>query len=293
MGIMSMTGYGHGKAVLKGVHAEAELSSVNRKQLDIRIGMDKSLLALEGRVVALVSGAVSRGSVSGSVVVRSLSPKTCRVRIDDGMAASFVAELRRVAKKTGLHDDLGARALLYLPDLVSPKSVELDAEAIWPAVKSALEAALKGLTSMRAKEGASLAGELLKHVKLLQSMLEDVSKLAVTCVDKSRQKLVEKLSQAGMAEGRIPQDLAREIAVQAEKCDVAEEIARLRSHMAQAGTMLKASGSCGRNLDFLVQEILREINTIGSKADDIQITDRAVAMKAELERFREQIQNVE
>ena len=292
---MSMTGRGTGAAAGRLARVEVELSSVNRKQLDVDVGLPRFLASFESRVQELVQGRVSRGRVSGEIrVTWAEAAQAAGARVDLGLARATVAALRAAAKKLGLPDDLKASALLALPGLVSFEHGERDLEALWPAVRKALEAALAKLQAMRRKEGAALGRDLRGRLATLRTLAGEIAERAPGVAETYRANLLKRIGEALPGTDLAGDErLLKEVALFADKADVTEELVRLDSHFRQAAGLLKTGGVVGRALDFLVQEMGREINTIGSKANDGEIARRVVAGKAELERFREQVQNIE
>ncbi len=292
--LRSMTGYGRGEAAAGGIRVEAELSSVNRKQLDVRLNLPRSLASLESRVVEMIQASVSRGQVGGGAVVH-VSSRALRkgARVDRALAAAYVRELREAAASLKLRDDLSASVLLSLPDVVRHLDVEQDAEDIWPVIRRAFAAALKGLVAMREREGAELGRDLERRLKRLEQELAPVRKEAPAVAAKYRAALMGRLERAGIPVDRNDPSLIKDLAVFAERSDISEEITRLESHLKQARNLMKGKEPAGRALDFLAQEMFREINTIGSKANDVVITRQVIRFKTELERFREQVQNIE
>jgi uncharacterized protein (TIGR00255 family) len=294
MSIKSMTGYGHGTATSHGLAVEVQLTSVNRKQLEVRTSLPKSLSALESRFVKEVSDRVSRGYVIGTVNVE-FTGKALKnsLFIDERLASAYVASLRRVAAELGLRDDLTASALLRLPDVIRSGTDELDPDEAWKALRRALRGALRGLVAMRTTEGEALAKDLTRRLTKLDGFTTKIEKLAGRVPAQYAKLLRKRLDGSGIPFDADDPALRREVALFADRCDVSEELTRLKSHLDQARGLLSSTKPVGRALDFLSQELLREINTIGSKANDAQIAGHVVTFKAELERMREQLQNVE
>ena len=274
---------------------EVELSSVNRKQLDVDVGLPRFLAASESRVLETVQGRLSRGRITGEIRVSwAEAAQAAGAKVDLGWARVAVGALRAAAKKLDLPDDLKASALLALPGLVAFEHGERDLEALWPTVRQALEAALAKLQAMRKKEGAALGRDLRMRLGILRKLAREIAARAPGVAETYRANLLKRIAAALPGSDLAADDrLLKEVALFADKADVTEELVRLDSHFRQAEDALKAGGVVGRALDFLVQEMGREINTIGSKANDAEIARRVVAAKAELERFREQVQNVE
>ena len=290
-----MTGRGAAAAAGRLARVEVELSSVNRKQLDVDVGLPRFLAAYESRVLETVQGRLSRGRITGEIrVTWAEAAQAAGAKVDLGLARAAVGALRAAARKLDLPDDLKASDLLSLPGLVVLEHGERDLEALWPTVRQALEAALAKLQAMRKKEGAALGRDLRARLGILRKLAREIAARAPGVAETYRANLLKRIA-AALPGSDLAADerLLREVALFADKADVAEELVRLDSHFRQAEDALKAGGVVGRALDFLVQEMGREINTIGSKANDAEIARRVVAAKAELERFREQVQNVE
>jgi uncharacterized protein (TIGR00255 family) len=287
-----MTGFGAASAHVEGIRLSVELSSVNRKQLDVVFRLPPQLSALESRVQKIIQEQVSRGRISGTVQLDAANGEPT-VQIDEKRAAATVEKLRRAAKKLNLTDDLSASMLLQIPGLLKTQSVEQSAEEIFQCLEKALIAALKKLNAMRIREGKALETDFLTRLKLLEQMLGQIEARAPEISSNVRKKLFQGLENAGLKNVAQDERVIREIALFGEKSDIAEEITRIGSHIAQFKKMLRDKEPSGRSLDFLAQEFFREINTIGSKANDLKITEQVVAFKTELERIREQIQNVE
>ena len=294
MALRSMTGYGRGEAVAKGIRVAAELNSVNRKQLEVRLNLPRSLSSLESRMVELIQGALSRGQVTGGIVVQvSEALRQKSLKIDRTLAASYIEELRKTAKSLKLEDDLSASLLLGLPEVVKYCGADQDADYVWPVLEKALKAALTQLLAMRLKEGSALAKDLERRLVRLEDHLSCIKDEAPQVAQRYRETLRKRLDLAGVPLDVNDPLLIKELTVFADRSDVTEEITRLDSHLAQAHELLKSTEPAGRTLDFLAQEMFREINTIGSKANEVRITRQVIEFKTELERIREQVQNIE
>lgn len=294
MALRSMTGYGRGAASARGIRVEVELNSVNRKQLEVRLNLPRSLASLESRAVELIQLAVSRGQVSGSVSVHvSEKVRKDSLQVDRALASAYVAELRRTAAALKLEDDLSASLLLELPDVVRYCGADQDADTVWPVLEKALKEALKRLVAMREKEGAALVADLRNRVDKLIGHLDAVKAEAPHVTSRYREALRKRLAEAGISASVEDPMMIRELAVFADRSDITEEITRLDSHMTQIHGLFKSAEPAGRTLDFLAQEMFREINTIGSKANEVLITRQVIEFKTELERIREQVQNIE
>lgn len=269
-----------------------ELSSVNRKQLDVVFRLPPQLAALESRVQKIIQEQISRGRISGTVLLEA-ADGGAMIQIDHMHAEETVKQLRRTAKKLNLTDDLSASMLLQVPGLLKMQTTEQSPEEIFQCLEKALTAALKKLNAMRLREGKALETDVLKRLVLLDGMLKKIDARAPEISSSVRKKLFQGLENAGLKNIAADERVIKEIALFAERSDISEEITRLASHIQHFKKMLRGSEPAGRPLDFLAQEFFREINTIGSKANDLKITEQVVAFKTELERIREQIQNVE
>lgn len=289
-----MTGHGRGVAVGGGLKVEVEITSVNRKQLDLAFNLPKALALLESRVQEELARNLSRGRITLDVAIHgSAQRRRESIHIDEDAAAAYVAAFRKTSKKLGLRDDLSIRDLIDLPGVLHADPIEDDVEEVWPLLQGALRKALVGLLKMRTREGARLADDLAARIELLAGIVEKIRRIAPDVVARYRETLRARIrtiaSEAGITDDRIE----REVIVFADRSDITEETTRLGSHLAQARQFFRAKESSGKSLDFLAQEMNREINTIGSKANDAAIAQHVVAFKTELERFREQVQNIE
>jgi uncharacterized protein (TIGR00255 family) len=293
MALKSMTGFGEGSAAAAGIKVVVELSSVNRKQLDINVGLPRNLITLDALVQNLIRGEFSRGRVSGIVRVDTTNGFAGTVSIDDQLAAKYIQGLRKTASKLKLHDDLGAESIARLPGIVTADQTSLDADHVSAVLEKAMLAALRGLARMRLAEGRTLQADLRERVGSLEEMVKAIGKQAPSMVSSYREKLHARLRDAGLEDVADDERIIKEIALFADRCDISEELVRLKSHLKQFRQILRASEPVGRTLDFLCQEMFREINTIGSKANEVEITRHVVGLKTELERIREQVQNIE
>ncbi|HSR87313.1 MAG TPA: YicC/YloC family endoribonuclease, partial [Pontiella sp.] len=190
-------------------------------------------------------------------------------------------------------DDLSAESIARLPGVVSVDQDNLDADHVSAVLEAAMQAALRGLSKMRAAEGRALAADLRERLGLLENAAKAIGKLASGVVSAYREKLFLRLKEAGLDDLAADERIVKEIALFADRCDISEELVRLKSHLSQARGLLRSTEPAGRTLDFLCQELFREINTVGSKANEVEITRHVVAFKTELERIREQVQNIE
>jgi uncharacterized protein (TIGR00255 family) len=294
MAVLSMTGYGRGEASAKGIMVEVELSSVNRKQFDLRMNLPRSLVALDSQVSKIVRAKISRGSINGRVTISVTgSARSGGIKIDMDMASAYIKALRAAGDELDLHDDLSIGSLMRLPDIVGFEDVSRDSQKVWPVLKKAIQKALKKLAEMRALEGLALEKDITKRFTNLENRVAQIEKIAPTVPKRHRKALLERIEKMDLSINVSQDQLAKEVAMFADRCDVSEELTRLGSHFGQVEKLMQSQDPSGRAFDFLCQEFLREINTIGSKANDARLSKHVIAFKTELECIREQVQNVE
>ncbi len=294
MSVHSMTGFGHGVATRGGLRIEVDASSVNRKQLDVAVNLPKPLAVWEARITEAAGKVLARGRVTVQVHVReSAARRQASVQVDAPLAAAYLKTLRATARKLRLADDFSAISLMQWPGVVRFESAEDDVEALWPLAQRALQQALRALARMRAREGAVLARDVGKRLDLMRGLLEEIRRHAPAAVARYREALRQRVASLRPEVELQPDRLEREVVLFAERADISEELTRLHSHQQQAAALLRGREPAGRALDFVAQEMYREINTIGAKANDAEIAQRVVLFKTELDRFREQVQNIE
>lgn len=291
----SMTGYGRGECTAKGASITVELNSVNRKQAEVSLSVPSELESIEPDLRDLILASVSRGRVSGRVVLQYTgSSRASSVAVNETQAKAYRRELSKLAKSLEIPDNLSMEGLLRLPGVLENTQPTLDAKAFRAPIKSALGQALEGLLSMREKEGGILGRDLAKRLAKLRRIVKRVAKLAPDVLKHHRERLIERLKKTNVEVPDMDDDrLLREIVYYTDRTDISEELTRLGSHFVQLEECLSDVVPVGRKLDFLAQEMFREINTIGSKANDANISSEVVNLKTELEKIREQVQNVE
>lgn len=291
----SMTGYGRGECSRDGFKVTVELSSVNRKQSEISVNLPREMEALEAPIRDVVNRNVSRGRLTVRVSLHtSASKSAARMHINLDLAKAYSRELEKLAKHLKLGGPVTLDHLLRAPGVFQTDEELADAEDLWPAVERALKQALAALLKMRSREGDHLAKDLGKRVAIMRECTERVQKQSPQSTERYRQHLIERIKNAGLATPLHEDErLLKEVVFFADRSDISEELTRLQSHFQQFDDSAKSEEPVGRMLDFLAQEMNREINTIGSKANDAVISREVVTLKAELEKFREQAQNVE
>ena len=291
----SMTGYGRGDSSAKGVQLEVEISSVNRRQVEVAVSLPNERDSLEADLRKIVLASVARGRVSGRVTLQRPSGKANRsILINEAQAEAYKKTLAKLADGMGLRDDLSLETILRLPGVMEAGEDEVDPVAMLPTLKRALGQALGQLQAMRSKEGANLGRDLTKRLASLRRITKRVAKRAPKVVEHHRTRLLERLAKADIDVADADDErFLREVVYFTDRSDISEELTRLESHFDQVDGCLISNEPVGRKLDFLAQEMFREVNTIGSKASDSEISQEVVTLKTELEKIREQVQNVE
>ena len=291
--IKSMTGYGGAKGSAEGLSLSIELKSVNNRYLDVSVKLPRSFLFAEELIKAAVGRHISRGKVDVFVSVDSSASDDMVVRVNEPLLRGYMDALGAVAEKYGLENDMTLMSVCRLPEVLSTDRRELDNSALAEGLSAILEQALEEYDAMRLREGEKLRDDVLSRldeISRLTGIVEEASPVTVAEYRaRLEQKLREVLGNTQIDESRI----LTEAAIYADKVAVDEETVRLRSHLSQLELMLNGDGPVGRKMDFLIQELNREANTIGSKCQNADISHVVVDLKAEIEKIREQIQNVE
>jgi len=289
----SMTGFGRGSAATDTWHATVEASSINRKQAEVVVQAPRELSGLEGRVRKAVLGVASRGRIQISIHLETAEGSDSAIRINAGLAKAFHNAFTELGNVVGHPVEPTAADYLRQPGILNVGALEIDPEDAWKAIEPALADALGSLSSMRETEGRHLKEDFLLRLETLAACRDRIAQDAPSRPVRQREMLLKRLRDAGLDLDPADERVVKELALYADRCDVTEEITRLDSHFSKFREYLDAAEPPGRALDFLSQEFHREINTIGSKANDARIAAEVVLMKTELERFREQVQNVE
>lgn len=289
----SMTGYGRGRSVWRGLGISVELSSVNRKQNDVVVTMPRELVELEPRLRELVNERVARGRVTVVVACRAARSGPPPLGVDAPLAKAYHAAMVKLQRELGVPGVIGIETVLRAPGVVRAPEEQLAAALVRPHVEAALAAALAGLLRMRRREGAHLARDMKRRCGLLHRHLRRIARLHPAMARRQRAQLAARIRASGLTAVGDDSRLSRELLLFADRSDVSEELTRVASHLAQFEAHLDRDEPVGRMLDFLAQEIGRELNTLSAKSADADIAQRVVACKSELERIREQVQNVE
>lgn len=291
--IYSMTGYGRYEVEANERKILVEVSSVNHRYLDLNIRMPRILMQYEEVIRRIVKEKLTRGKVEITISMQSVAQEDVEVVVNESLGAAYLEGLRMLGRKFDLEDDLKLSALMNINDLVSIQKKTVNNEAIEAQIESALQGALEAFIKMRQKEGEALKQDILQKCKVLSEMVIAIEsrspKVVIQYKERLKARLAQLLDGVSVDENRI----TTEIALFADKCAIDEEITRLKSHIKQLEEILEEGQVVGRKLDFLMQEMNREANTIGSKANDYEITKIVVALKTEIEKIREQVQNIE
>lgn len=292
--VMSMTGYGKGEYENEFYRCKIEIKSVNHRYIDINVRSPRQISYLEEKVKKQVKQALSRGKIEVYIDLDYLSGGQVEVEIDNELASSYYGALQELKVNLNLNDEVSLDNVLNMPDIIRTRRRDVDEDIVWEALENALDKALNEISEMRQNEGQELKDNILFNLTNIGNYINIIEERSPKVVEEYRIKLNERIE--GILEDDVQLDnekLSIEVAFFADKADINEEIVRLKSHIKQLNTILNDGNSIGRKLDFLIQEFNREINTIGSKSSDTIITSYVVELKSEIEKIREQIQNIE
>lgn len=291
--ISSMTGYGRGEASTKDITAAVEIRSVNSRFLEVNSRLPRALVLRENDIKEFVRQRLGRGKINVNVAIEHTSNGELPISIDKPAAKAYYKLLNELRKTVKMKEKVRLDHLLKFSDIIKAGDVEDAGEQEWNLVSKALANALDELNIMRMKEGTELKKDFLKRLQLMEGKVSEIESLSIARIPEERQRLMDRVRQI-IDDGKIdPTRLELEIVLLADKIDVTEECVRFRSHVKFFIEALDGSDSAGRKLNFLIQEMNREINTIGSKSSDTAISHTVVGVKEELERIREQLQNIE
>jgi uncharacterized protein (TIGR00255 family) len=291
--IKSMTGYGSAKGVVDGLEISVELKSVNNRYLEASVRLPRSFLFAEEMIKSRVQSHISRGKVDVFVSVDSSQAGDMAVKVNEGLLKGYLDAIGHIAEEYGLPNDLSAMSVSRFPDVLTVEKRELDAEAIGAGMGEIVERALLDFDAMRLREGEKLRDDVLNRLETIRSLVETVEAKAPETVAEYRRRLEQKMAEVLGASGIDENRILAEAAIFADHIAVDEETVRLRSHMSQLRSMINGNSPTGRKIDFLIQEFNREANTIGSKCQNSLIAHVVVDLKSEIEKIREQIQNIE
>lgn len=291
--IKSMTGYGRFEGVCKNKKILAEIRSVNHRFADYNIKVPRHYGFLEEKIKKFASGKIGRGKIDIYINVENVAEADKDVILNEAMAQNYISALRQLRDKFDLKDDISVSVVSQFSDIFQTERKQEDAEEIWECVKEGFEAALSEFVAMRQREGERLLADLVEKRNTMAELTEKICLLSPKSEAAYRERIYEKLNEILDGKGFDETRVLTEVALYADKIAVDEETVRLKSHFTEFDSIVSSPEPAGRKLDFLIQEINREINTIGSKACDLEIAKIVVSFKAELEKLREQVQNVE
>ncbi len=288
-----MTGYGRAQKTVDGMNITLEIKSVNHRYFEFAARLPRSCAFLEEKLKAYFSGAISRGKVECSLTLESLEEPDTLISVNHPLVKSYLAAYEELEKTYGLRNDITVSSLSRVADVFSVRKQQTDEDKIWNAVSEVAGEALAGFMQMREREGEKLKNDVSSRLDTILECVAFIEERSPETVKEYNAKLLARLNDLLADTSVDEQRLLTEAAIFADKIAVAEETVRLRSHISQMRTFLEANEPIGKKMDFLVQEMNREANTIGSKGQDVQIARKVVDIKAEIEKIREQIQNIE
>lgn len=291
--IRSMTGYGQGKVVLDERKFTVEIRSVNHRYSDINVRMPRGINFLEEKVKKFIKDRVSRGKIDVFISFESTSRDDFEISLNENLLDAYIEQLNIIKDKANVIDDISVSLLAKFPDIIVVNKKNEDQDRLWNLLEQALSQAFQSFVTMREKEGEVLMQNLLTKGKACEDYLIQIKKRSPYLVQEYKNKLEKRLEELLSTRSIDENRMASEVALFADHCCIDEEIVRLESHINQFQDILKNEEIVGRKLDFLAQEMNREVNTIGSKANDLQITRGVLELKSEIEKIREQIQNLE
>ncbi len=293
MALKSMTGYGRSELESFGRVWAVEVKSVNNRFLDAKVKLPRNYGALEDRIRKKTATFHQRGRVDCIVSVSGDFSDLVQVDVNLDLARIYRERLSSLAAELGIDDEIDLSMLVGLPDVLTREQQNEDVESVWPQLEQSIEAALEQCLAMRKREGEALTTDLKQRLQLFTATLDSIEEAIPTIVADRESALKQRLDKLLATIDIDPVRLAQEVAILADKSDVTEEMVRLRSHIEQFEGLFESSEPVGRQLDFLIQEFLREVNTIASKINDAETAHKTVTLKSELEKMREQVQNIE
>ena len=291
--VRSMTGYGRSQQQLGGYDILVELKSVNHRYFEFACKTPRMYGYLEDKLKALVSSQVSRGKIQLNLYLQAIQGQDTHIAVDRAVAQGYVQALRGVQQELQVRDDLSLCDVARFPDVFLVQRAQEDPQQVWQLVSQVAAAALEEFCTMRQKEGARMAEDITCRAARVGQLVDEIEVLSPQTVQAYRQRLQAKLQEILESRQIDEARILTEAAIFADKVAVDEEVVRLRSHIRSLEEIFAAGGAVGRKLDFLVQEFNREANTIGSKCSDMAVTKLVVELKSEIEKMREQVQNIE
>lgn len=290
--IKSMTGYGRAKLSKDDREYQIEIKSVNHRYLDISVRIPKQLSYLEETIKKEIAKKVKRGKIDVFVTFENNSLEGKEIKINTELAKAYIDELKKLAEKENILSDIQVTEISKYPDVLNIQSSQ-DDEKITEEVLETITIATDNLVQMKGTEGNKISEDLLKRLNIINKKVEEIAKLSTGLIEEYVVKLEERINEILKNQEIDKTRLAQEVVIYADKCSIEEEVTRLNSHISQFKNLLNSNEAIGKKLDFIIQEMNRETNTIGSKANNLEITNGVIDIKTEIENIREQVQNIE
>ena len=290
--IRSMTGFGRSKYEIEGREYTVDIRSVNHKYSDISVKMPRTIAYLEDKVRKEILANVSRGKIDVFITMEDFSEKGKQIKLNKELAKAYINELKSLAEETGIRCDLNVVDITKYPDVLNIKDEENE-ELIWNELKKCLDDAIANFINMREVEGNKMKLDIVERIKGISTKVLEISEFSSGLIDEYILKLNTRIKELLNTDIVDENRLAQEIVIYSDKCSIEEELTRLNSHISQFLDLIEKDSPIGKKFDFIIQEMNREINTIGSKANSLDITNRVIEIKTEIENVREQIQNIE
>lgn len=290
--IKSMTGFGRGEASQDNITFSVDVKTVNHRYSDISVRMPRMVSALEEKVREYISSKVNRGKIDVYINYDSFGQDT-KVKLDTNLASAYVDSLNILKQQFGIKDEINLSLLTRFSDILKLDTEEKDLDFLWGILSSALEQAVGSLVEMRIREGERLRKDMLEKLDNIKATVDGIKAKSADLVDVYKNKLYDKIKELTKDIQLDENRLLTEVAIFADKASIDEEIVRLGSHIEEFKKTLSINGSIGKKLDFIVQEMNREVNTIGSKSSDLGVVNNVIEIKTEIEKIREQVQNIE
>lgn len=291
--IKSMTGFGRGSATCEHSNFIVEIKSVNHRYFELNVRMPRALISLEDNIRKVLSEKIKRGKVDVFITQKSVEKENVEAALNENLVKSYLNCLKEIQGLTGVRDDISVMSLARLPEAITLKQNEEDLEEVWKELKASLDIAVEALVSMREEEGKKLSEDINSRCNLINEYVDNIQDRVPKMIDEYREKLRKRLNDLLQDTSIDENRFSMEVALLADKTAIDEELVRLNSHICQVKETLLINEPIGRKLDFIIQEMNREANTIASKVVDLNITNVILEIKSEIEKIREQVQNIE
>jgi uncharacterized protein (TIGR00255 family) len=290
--IKSMTGFGRGEASQDNITFSVDIKTVNHRYSDISVRLPRMVSPLEEKIREYMGSKLNRGKIDIYINYDSFGQDT-KVKLDTNLASAYVDSLSILKQQFGIKDDISLSLITKFPDILKLETEEKDLDFLWSVLYSAIEQAVESLVEMRSREGERLCKDMLEKLDSINATIDQIKAKSPELVEVYKNKLYDKIKEMTKDIQLDENRLLTEVAIYADKSSIDEEIVRLKSHIEEFKKTLHVQGTIGKKLDFIVQEMNREVNTIGSKASDLGVVNNVIAMKTEIEKIREQVQNIE